>query len=123
MVSRFATAAAKPVTMQIQLPGEATSGDSTQKDVSPARASTQAASAPPVTPKPPVSSKKKQWSYERDIEQWREHCDKLIAREKEECKAKLSEQAANLTELFEFSFEGRKDIYAQLVDMERLDDC
>ena len=122
MVSRFAIASPKPVTMQIQLPGrEATSADSSRKEVSPARASTKAASTPPVTPKPPVASKKKQWSYERDIEQWREHCDKLIAKEREDCKAKLNEKAADLAELFEFSFEGRKDIYAQLVDMERLD--
>lgn len=117
MLSRFALQAPKPVTLQGPLPGEMDTKE-LQRESAPQKQLTPATASPQAAPMPGVI-KKKQWSYEKDIEQWKEHCDKLIAREREDCKARINEKSADIVELFEISFEGRKHIYAQLLDMER----
>lgn len=121
MLSRFALTSPKAVTLQMPLPSEGDALASTPAAAPPAAPQNPAITSPPLDaiPKTPGGIKKKQWSYERDIEQWKEHCDKLIAKEREDCRAKINEKSADIAELFEMSFQGRKDIYAQLVDMER----
>lgn len=74
-----------------------------------------------ATPSPAAARgpKKRQWSFEKDIVAWKEHCDMLIAQEKEASRLKLDEKEAELAELLHAALQGRIEIYEQLAQVER----
>ena len=62
---------------------------------------------------------KKAWSFEKDIEAWKAHCEKTMAQEREEFKAQLDQKDAEITELIHVAIDGREKIYDELTEIQQ----
>ena len=67
----------------------------------------------------PMVAPKKVWSYEKDIEAFQEHCDRLVAEERELWQQRLAEKDSDLQELHHAALQGRAEIYGELKEIER----
>ena len=67
----------------------------------------------------PMVAPKKVWSYEKDIEAFQEHCDRLVAEERELWQQRLAEKDSDLQELHHAALQGRTEIYGELKEIER----
>ena len=111
-------APAKTLTLQVPGASQNSVTDAGASSTTTAALQNQTQAKPP-TLKLSAAAKKKAWSFEKDIEAWRAHCDNLIAEEKEASRVKIEAKDADIAELLHASLQGRKEIYDQLADVEK----
>ena len=92
------------------------------KDKGAAKSHATVAEPAGTTPTPDLLAKAfkpKAWSFEKDIEAWKAHCEKDMAAEREAFKLKLEAKDSDIVELMHYAMEGREQIYDQLAQIER----
>ena len=75
------------------------------------------AAPPPASTR--VPSKKKTWSFERDVQAWREHCERKMVEEREDFKVKLRYKEAEIEEIMQAALKGRLEVIKQVTILER----
>lgn len=89
---------AKNLTLQVvsEYSAAGAGASSSSTTVGALRKQTSPAEVPPPSLKFSTGAKKKAWSFEKDIEAWRVHCDNLIAEEMDASRVKLEAKDADI---------------------------